>query len=312
MSSLHQGGISSCLACHSIHADWHRGEGSGSLGVDVSRGGRPSPSLALTRHCSLSPRSYSRWGFSGGGISRSSSPSARTVPASPLSFDQLACLDGASSVCHIGGGSQWVSSTFALCSGLFCLWGCPPFGKCHLGQPLLEVNLHPSSLVGLCLGIIQSGLSFSMVGFSWGSPWCPKDLDLLCQWLPEHQWLLDLQQLLEHCWLVDWIILSILSSRIAAAARAHWWASLMRAIISLYESCFVAVNFLYMLLFVAANSVWGSGQGVLASNCFCSPSTCADGQLSQRCSLMESRISLQRHSSVASSHQPLLGSLQSW
>ena len=42
------------------------------------------------------------------------------------------------------------------------------------------------------------------------------------------------------------------------------------------------------------------------------PSSCADGHLSCRCSLSESRISLQRCSSVASSHQPLLGSLWSW
>ena len=58
--------------------------------------------------------------------------------------------------------------------------------------------------------------------------------------------------------------------------------------------------------------IQGSGQGALAGNCLCSPSGCVDGCLSQRHSLMESRISLQRHSSVASSHQPLLSRLQSW
>ena len=37
----------------------------------------------------------------------------------------------------------------------------------------------------------------------------PKDLDLLCQQLPEHQWLLEHQQLVEQP------ILSILSSKLA-------------------------------------------------------------------------------------------------
>ena len=84
-----------------------------------------------------------------------------------------------------------------------------------------------------------------------------------------------------HCWLVEILILSILSSQIAAATRAHWWASLVRAIISSYESHFMAVNFM---------SVWGSGQGASAGNCFHPPSSCVDGCLSWRHSLMESRI----------------------
>ena len=35
MSSLHQGGISTCLAYHNIQSDWCKGKGSGSLGIDV-------------------------------------------------------------------------------------------------------------------------------------------------------------------------------------------------------------------------------------------------------------------------------------
>ena len=100
---------------------------------------------------------------------------------------------------------------------------------------------------------------------------------------------------------MEWLICSIFSSSIAAAARAHQLASLTRAIIPSYESCFAA-----------ANSIWGSAQGMSASNCLHSPSGCADGHLSQRHSLMETRISLQRHSSVASLHRPLLGSIWSW
>ena len=103
-----------------------------------------------------------------------------------------------------------------------------------------------------------------------------------------------------------------LSSRIAAAARADWWASLTRAIISSHESHFVATNFSYVLWFAAANSVQGSGQGASAGNCFHSPSGCVDGHLSQRHSLMESMISLWRCSSIASLHWPLLGGLLSW
>ena len=43
------------------------------------------------------------------------------VPASPLGLNQLASLNGASSVCHIGRCSQWASSTLALLSGLFSI-----------------------------------------------------------------------------------------------------------------------------------------------------------------------------------------------
>ena len=103
-----------------------------------------------------------------------------------------------------------------------------------------EVDWLPSALA---LGSLQ-------LEVTWGSPFqCPKDLDLLHQQLPEH-W-----QLLEHHWLVEQLILSILSSRIAAATRACWRASFMRVIISSYESHLAAANFLYVLWFAAANSI---------------------------------------------------------
>ena len=98
---------------------------------------------------------------------------------------------------------------------------------------------------------------------------------------------------------MEWLICSIFSSSIVAATRTHWWASLTRAIIPSYKSCFAAVNSLYVQQFAAVNSVQGSGQGTSAGNCLCSPSSCVDGCLSWRHSLMESSISLQRCSSVA-------------
>ena len=79
-----------------------------------------------------------------------------------------------------------------------------------------------------------------------------------------------------------------------------------------HESCFTAVNSSYVWQLATANPEWGSGQGALASTCLHSPSGWADGYSSQRHSLRESRMSLPRHSSVASSHWPLLGSLQIW
>ena len=195
---------------------------------------------------------------------------------------------------------------------LFCWQGWPPFSKVtqHFCLVGLGNLLHPQ-MVSLWWEVAWGPFALALGSpwweVIWGSPfWNPKDLDLLHQWQLEHQWLLECH------WMVKWLICSILSSRIAAVNMAHWWASLTRAIISLYESHFVAVNFSYMLQLAVANSTQGSGWGALASNCLCSSSGCADGCLSQRCSLMELRISLQRHSSVASSHQPLLGSLWDW
>ena len=55
MSSLHQGGISTCLACHTIQSGWHKGEGSESLGIDISWGGRLSPASTPTKDSSGVP-----------------------------------------------------------------------------------------------------------------------------------------------------------------------------------------------------------------------------------------------------------------
>ena len=90
---------------------------------------------------------------------------------------------------------------------------------------------HPSYLPGGSLpGYLPVSSQVSPQGeVAWGSPRCPEDLYLLCQWLLEHWWLLGHHQLMEQ------LILSIFSSWIVAGTRANWWASLMRAIISSYK-----------------------------------------------------------------------------
>ena len=152
-------------------------------------------------------------------------------------------------------------------------WGCSFFGKGHtmllpgetgwLGPPSssapLVSNCPGHLLVGVDIifppwwesawGPFDLALGYPQWEVSWGSPQCPEDWDLL------HQ------QLLEHWQLLEWLILSILSSRMAAAAKAHRWVSLMRAIIALYESQFVAVNFSYVLWFASANAVWRLANG---------------------------------------------------
>ena len=122
----------------------------------------------------------------------------------------------------------------------------------------------------------------------------------LCQWLPE-------------CWqLLEQLICSIFSSSIAPTMRVHQWASITIANIPSHESCFTAVNSSYVQWIAAATSDWGSGWGALFSACLHSPSSWADGHLSQKHSLRESMMSLQRCSLVDSSFLPLLGSLWSW
>ena len=53
-----------------------------------------------------------------------------TVPASPLCLDQWASSNGTSSVCYVGRGNGWASSTLASCSGLSSVSeGAPPLAK---------------------------------------------------------------------------------------------------------------------------------------------------------------------------------------
>ena len=138
------------------------------------------------------------------------------------------------------------------------------------------------------------------------SPCCSKDLDLL--WVEENQWLKQHQWPVEHWWIVEQLILSICSSRIIAPARAQWWVSLVRAIISSYVPWFRATNSLYILQFMAAKAIWGSGQVVSAGNCVSSLSGCVGGCLSLRQPFIDFRTHLQSCSSVASSHLPHPGS----
>ena len=111
-SSFHQGGVGTCLLCHNIHSNWCRGEGSRSLGIDIGRASRLSPTSALARDASSPPRSSWRWGSSAEGHSRSSFP--LTSPG----LNQLASSCATFSVCHISGGRCWASSTLALHSRL--------------------------------------------------------------------------------------------------------------------------------------------------------------------------------------------------
>ena len=125
----------------------------------------------------------------------------------------------------------------------------------------------------------------SSCGVIWGSSHCPGDMELL------HQWLVECWQLLE-CWqLVDWLILSICLPRVAAATRAHWWASLARAIISSSILWFAAVNYSYIPQFMAVNAVWGSGQWALAGNCIHCFLGSGKGHLTLRYSFIETRTS---------------------
>ena len=134
------------------------------------------------------PRSSWRWDSSGGGHSRSSTPSTRMVWVSSLGLNQLASSLSTSSVYHIGGGNQWASLTLAPHSRPFSVSeGALPSAKvtwhfCQVGLgdwinpwmvPLQwEVTWGPSAMA---LGSTQQEVT-------WGSPfWHPKDLDLLCQ-----------------------------------------------------------------------------------------------------------------------------------
>ena len=252
-------------------------------------------------------------GASAGGPLKSSS----SLPASGL--DKSTPMWGTLPAFQVGGGNQWASSILTSLSrlplddeGAFLLAKL----TCHYCLEGLENWAHPQTVP--LQWEVTWGLSTVTLHSLWwevtwrSSLWHPKDLDLPCQWPPEHQQILELQWLPEHHQLMEQLIHAIFSSSFATATRACQWTSLTRAIILLYKSCFAAVNFMYVWQLAAANSIRGSGQGTSASDCLHFPSGCVDSHLSQRHSLMESRISLQRWSLVASLHQPFPGSLQSW
>ena len=163
------------------------------------------------------------------------------------------------------GGTGWLGPSS---SGAPSVWKCP-------GHPLVEVNIHPSSLVAVCLGTFQSDLRFPMIESHLG-------ISFLIFWGPGPP--------------VS-VAAGVLGAAGASAAsgasmgggmahsfhpffqdcgccQGHCWVCLMRAIISSYESQFIAVNFSCVLWFMAANAIQGSGQGASASNCICFPQQC--------------------------------------
>ena len=187
-----------------------------------------------------------------------------------------------------------------LCQGGLEDWACP------LAVSLWwEVTWGPSTVS------TPSGSLWCEV--TWGSSlWYPEGWDLLHWWIPKHQWPLEWWQLPEHCQQMEWFIHSIFSLSSVTTTRACWWASLARAIIPLYKSCLAVVNLSFVWWLAVVNSICGLHQGMSGVNCLYSPCGCVGSHLSWRHSLRELRISLWRCSLVASSHQPLLGSLCSW
>ena len=243
--------------------------------------------------------------------------------AVPLQSATLAEATGRSYLpqCHILGSPPGGCSLFGKCYlmplpggtvwlGPF-LSGAPSVWN-HLGHLLLleEINVYLSPSVGVCLGTFWSGLGFPQCEVTW-EPLShdPEDLDPLQ--LEEHQQLEECQQLVEHWQLMEWLILSIHSSRITAAIRANWWASLMRAIISSHVSV-CGSELLIHTTVCSSECHMRIRLGSISQQLHPFPPQLCGWPLKPEAFHYWVQTSLWSCSSVDSSHQPLLGSLQNW
>ena len=185
---------------------------------------------------------------------------------------------------------------------LFCWQGFPLFSKGHQCFCLVGlVDWVHSWTVPIWHGVAWGNHWWKLTSIlsAWGSSGCPKDLDLLCQWLPECQWLV------RHPWLVEQLILSIF-------LQILW---LPAGLISEHPS--LGPWFPHMSLLVCAaihSSKLSTGirpRGISWQLLLLCLWLCR-WLLEPEVFLKGVKTSRWRCSFMAFSHQPLLGSLWSW